>query len=161
MLHPPSNLLFQTTARKRGQDGSRMFEMKMPKMDLMDSISSKMDPISSKMDPISSNFVPAFTYSVSEPTVTITNLPITDPRIPTLVESIGQQTSATLDSSLRSPQQGGLDHQGCESNQDQPLYLNAHSPATGLSQLQINSPQQWAQTPACSPPLPKGQSAPF
>ena len=124
-----------------------MFEMKMPKMDLMDSISSKMDPISSKMDQISSNFVPAFTYSVSEPTVTITNLPITDPRIPTLVESIGQQT-ANLDSNLRSPQQGHLDHQGGESNQDQPLYLNAHSPATGLSQLQINSPQALSPNPS-------------
>ena len=114
-----------------------MFEMKMPKMDLMDS----------KMNPISSNFVPAFTYSVSEPTVTITNLPITDPRIPTLVESIGQQT-ANLDSNLRSPQQGHLDHQGGESNQDQPLYLNAHSPATGLSQLQINSPQALSPNPS-------------
>jgi len=144
----PSRLM--TTARKRGQDKGQMFEMKMPKMDLIDSISSKMDPTSSKMDSIASkmnqipsSFVPAFTYSVSEPTVTITNLPITDPRIPTLVESIGQQqTSAKLDSSLRSPQQGHLDHhQGCESNQDQPFYSNAHSPATGLSQLQINSPQ--------------------
>jgi len=129
----PSRLM--PTARKRSQVGSQMFEMKMP-----------------KMDPTSSTFVPAFTYSVSEPTVTITNLPITDPRIPTLVESIGKQQIANLDSSggrsrLRSPQ-AHLGHQDCESNQEQPLYLNAHSPATGLSQLQINSPQALSPNPS-------------
>ena len=112
-----------------------MFEMKLP-----------------KMDATSSTFVPAFTYSVSEPTVTITNLPITDPRIPTLVESISQQQASNLDSSgghssLRSPQ-AHLGDQDCESNQEQPLYLNAHSPATGLSQLQINSPQALSPNPS-------------
>ena len=124
-----SQPLFQTTGRKRGQVGSQMFETKMPKM----------DPTSS------STFVPAFTFS--EPTVTITNLPITDPRIPTLVESIGRQT-ASLDSSgghssLQSPQRN-LGSHDCESNQE---HFNAHSPATGLSQLQINSPQALSPNP--------------
>ena len=99
-----------------------MFEMKMPKMDLA-----------------SSTFVPAFTYSVSEPSVTITNLPITDPRIPTLVESIGQQQPASLSS--------GSPH-GCGIIQEQPLYLNMPSPATGLSQLKINSPQALSPNPS-------------
>ena len=88
-----------------------------------------------KMDP-TSTFVPAFTYS--EPTVTITNLPITDPRIPTLVESIGRQTANH--SSLRSPQ-GRLADRDCESSQER-------SPATGLSQLQINSPQALSPNPS-------------
>ena len=115
-----SQPLFQTTGRKRGQVGSQMFETKMPKM----------DPTSS------STFVPAFSYS--EPTVTITNLPITDPRIPTMVESIGQQT-ANLDSS-----HGRLGRHDFESSQE---HFSAHSPATGLSQLQINSPQALSPNP--------------
>jgi len=117
----PSRLM--TTVRKRGQAGSRMFETKLP-----------------KMDP-NSTFVPTFTYSLSEPTVTITNLPITgDPRIPTLVESIrANLDSSGGDSSLQGGHLGGHDYES---------KFNALSPATGLSHLQINSPQELSPNPS-------------
>ena len=96
---------------------NEFLEMKLPKLEA------------------STPFIPTFSYSLSEPTVTITNMPITDPRIPTLVESLGHQTTVP-------PQhQAHLDLLGSECREEQPLYQNALSPATGLSQLHLNSPQ--------------------